>query len=86
MVKQPRHSINISLQLIFPSNINILILAFCLTTDDVSDFTYTLIEIEKEFEQEEEGCILRQFTPEHFLQMLLDFFSGEETSVLVQYS
>ena len=47
------------------------------STDDLSDFTYTLIHMEKEFDRKEEGSILKQFTPEHFYQMLVDFFIGE---------
>ncbi len=45
-------------------------------TDDLSDFTYTLIYIEQDFARKEEGGILRQFTPQHYLQMLSDFFIG----------
>ncbi len=45
-------------------------------TDDMSDFTYTLIYMEKDFAGKEEGSILRQFTPQHFLGMLFDFFIG----------
>ncbi len=53
-----------------------LIIEYLSSTDHLTDFTYTLIHMEKEFAREEEGSILNQFTPEHFLHMLSDFYEG----------
>ena len=46
-------------------------------TDDISDFTYQLIHMQKQSElTSDESAVLAQFTDAHFRQLLTDLFFG----------
>ncbi len=45
-------------------------------SDNLSDITYSVLRTEKEVSQDE-GKILRMFTPQHYSQMLRDIFLGK---------
>ncbi len=45
-------------------------------SDNLSDITYSVLRTEEEVSQDE-GKILRMFTPQHYSQMLRDIFLGK---------